>query len=131
MMLDSLFTLQSLLSLQGATAASLVVPNVLGYLFGKKFDDYRKYFSFAISFGLAFMVAVIAKVDWTGFVVAFFNGFLIFASAVGINKMGTKEEHPVQVSATFMRTKSFRKKSVSRQRRRVVKPKKEFFKNWF
>lgn len=132
-MMEELFTVQSLLSLQGATAAALLVPNVLGFLVGKKFDNFRKYFSFVISFGLAFMVAVIAKVDWSGYVVAFFNGFLIFASAVGINKMGTKEEPQIQVQA-LMKTKSLGKGGVSKQKRRFTKPakpKKEFFKNWF
>jgi len=36
--LDALFTLQSLLSLQGSAAAALLVPNVIGYLVGEKFD---------------------------------------------------------------------------------------------
>jgi hypothetical protein len=123
-MIESLFTLESLLSLQGAAVASLVVPNVFGYLFGKKFDKYRKYFSFIISFGLAFMIAIIAKVDWPGFVVAFFNGFLIFASAVGINQMSTKEKPAIQPTV-LMKTKSLPK-----QRKRE-KAKRELFKPWF
>ncbi len=116
-MLDSFFTLESLLNMQGAALASLLVPNVLGYVIGPKFDKYRKYFSLIISFGLAFFIASLAKVGWTGWIVAVFNGFLIFASAVGINQMSKKKEEPVRVVKSFMRTKG--------------KSERKFFSDWF
>ena len=40
--LDGLFTFESLLSLQGAAAATLLIPNVLQYLFGAGFQPYEK-----------------------------------------------------------------------------------------
>ena len=39
--LDELFTLQSLLSLQGAAFAALLVPNVLTYLVGDVFRTWK------------------------------------------------------------------------------------------
>lgn len=85
--LVSLFTLESLLSLQGAAVAVLLVPNVLGYLIGDRFTPYRKWVSFGLSMLLAYLVAALAPGgEWAKWVLAFFNGFLIFASAVGINE---------------------------------------------
>lgn len=85
--LDELFTLQSLLSLQGAAAASLLVPNVLAHLIGERFQPYKKWISFIIALGLAYFVAILAETQaLTKWIIAFFNGFLIFASAVGINE---------------------------------------------
>jgi len=85
--LDGLFTFESLLSLQGAAAATLLIPNVLQYLFGAGFQPYEKWVAFAIAMGLSLLVAGLAdEKTWTKWVVACFNGFLIFASALGINQ---------------------------------------------
>lgn len=89
--LDSLFSGASLLSLQGAAAAALLVPNVLGNLLGQRFDKWRKWTSLGIALVLAYLAAFLAKdasaLKW---VVAFFNGFLIFASAMGLNQLPRK-----------------------------------------
>lgn len=89
--LDSLFSGASLLSLQGAAAAALLVPNVLGNLIGARFDKWRKWTSLGIALALAYLAAFLAKdanaIKW---VVALFNGFLIFASAMGLNQLPRK-----------------------------------------
>ena len=85
--LDALFTIESLLSLQGSAAASFLVPNVLGYLIGDTFNPYKKWVSFAIAMILAYLVAILSSdAGVTKWILAFFNGFLVFASAVGINQ---------------------------------------------
>src|SRR5438309_8679292 len=85
----SLFTLTSLLSLQGSAAAALLVTNVLLYLIGDKFKPAAKWVSFIIAIGLAYLVAFLAPGnDWTKWLLAFFNGFLVFASTIGINQAG-------------------------------------------
>lgn len=127
-MLDSFFTIESLLSLQGAAIASLMVPNVLGYLIGAKFDKCRKFFSFAISFVLAFLIAILAKVEWSGFIVAIFNGFLIFASAVGINQMSSKKEKIPEISKSVLMKKTSGK---SDKIKALEKPKNKLFRTWF
>lgn len=86
--INSFFTMESLMTLQGATAACLLVPNVAAYLIGPEFDKYRKWVSLVIAFGIAFMTAYLAETPlWSKWVLAFFNGLLIFSSAVGINQM--------------------------------------------
>ncbi|MFA5032225.1 MAG: hypothetical protein WC614_04315 [bacterium] len=86
--LDALFTPESLLGLQGAVAASLLVPNTVCYLFGQKADKHRKWLSLIVALGLAFMTASIAPsqsgMKW---LLAFFNGLLIFSSAAGMNQI--------------------------------------------
>jgi membrane protein YdbS with pleckstrin-like domain len=86
--LNSFFTMESLMTLQGATAACLLVPNVVAYLIGPECDKYRKWISLLVAFGIAFMTAFFAETPiWSKWVLAFLNGLLIFASAVGINQM--------------------------------------------
>jgi hypothetical protein len=92
--LDNFFTTESLLSLQGAAAAALLIPNVLVYLIPSLGNQVRKWISFTISMLLAYLVAILAPdpgfVKW---VLAFFNGFLIFASAMGINEAVSPGAH--------------------------------------
>ncbi|MGH8791192.1 MAG: hypothetical protein ACRDXX_00900 [Stackebrandtia sp.] len=84
---DSLFTPTSLLSLQGAAAASLLAPNVIGVFAGEKFDPYRKWTSLGIALALAFVVAALVDDGPVKWFVAFFNGLLIFAAAMGVNQL--------------------------------------------
>lgn len=86
--LNALFTTQSLLSLQGSVAATYLIPNVLGYIIGDKFkSSYRKWVGLVVAMALSFLVAILATdSSWLKWLVALFNGFLVFASAVGINQ---------------------------------------------
>ncbi|CAM3324580.1 hypothetical protein [Stackebrandtia soli] len=86
--IDSLFTAASLLSLQGAVAAAVLVPNVVGNLVGERFNPFRKWTSLGIALVLAYVAAIVATdADPTKWFVAFFNGLLIFASAMGLNQL--------------------------------------------
>lgn len=115
--LDALFTLTSLLSLQGAAAASLLVPNVLTYLIGANFKPYEKWVAFAIAMALALVTAYLATdANVLKWLVAVFNGFLIFASAVGVNEMASRS------AAGNVGTLSSEAKSAN------IKPK--FFHSW-
>ncbi|HZE42017.1 MAG TPA: hypothetical protein VE172_24745 [Stackebrandtia sp.] len=87
MELDSLFTVTSLLSLQGSAAAAVLVPNVVGVLVGHTFDPFRKWTSLGVALALAYLTAALAQDGPTRWIVAFFNGLLIFASAMGINQL--------------------------------------------
>jgi hypothetical protein len=103
--LDGLFTLESLLSLQGAAAATLLIPNVLHYLFGAGFQPYEKWVAFVIAMGLSLLVAALAKQKtWTKWFVACFNGFLIFASAIGINQVAASAGPATETANQFFRT---------------------------
>lgn len=81
---DSLFTATSSFSLQGSVAAALLVPKGLGKLFGDGFARWRKWVAFAMV--LAFAGAAIAEGDAVKWLVALFNGFLVFTAAMGINE---------------------------------------------
>ncbi len=93
--LDSLFTVTSLLSLQGSAAAAVLIPNVIGYLIGEKFDKYRKWTSLAIAMALAFLAAFMVDDGPLKWLVAVFNGFLIFASAMGLNQLPRRNRSKV------------------------------------
>jgi hypothetical protein len=83
--LNSLFSKESLFSLQGAAAATLIVPNVLGYLIGANFYPYEKWVAFGVAMLLALLTAAQAPSKEAGkWLIAIFNGFLIFASAAGL-----------------------------------------------
>lgn len=111
--LNALFTLSSLLSLQGAAAASLLVPNILTYLIGPSFQSYEKWIAFAIAMLLALVTAWIATdTNILKWLVAIFNGFLIFASAAGVNEMATRR--PPSAARSF-----------------AVRAKPAFFHSWF
>lgn len=128
-MVEELFTLESLLSLQGAALASWIVPNTLGYLIGNKFTKARKWVSFAIAFILAFLVALTSNIAIIGWIVAIFNGFLIFASAVGINQITAfqKKEITAINPKTGEHMKIKRKEFITKS----LESKKEFLTNWF
>jgi hypothetical protein len=89
--LGNLFTASSLLSLQGAAAACLIIPNVLGMLIGPIFGPrIRNWTAFSLAQLLAYLTAtVVHDGSWLRWIIAFFNGFLIFASAFGVNSIGT------------------------------------------
>ncbi|HET91472.1 MAG TPA: hypothetical protein ENN99_12165 [Chloroflexi bacterium] len=86
--LSALFTKESLLSLQGAAAATLLVPNVLTYLIGGSFRPYEKW----VALGVAVLISLLItrKVPgkgWSKWIVGLLNGLVIFWSAVGMTEM--------------------------------------------
>jgi len=101
--LKDLFTVESLLSLQGAVAAALLIPCVLGSLIDndKYTERWRKWTSFVIAILLAYLVALLApEQNFVKWIIAFFNGFLVFASAMGINQAASPQKPmpaPVQL----------------------------------
>jgi hypothetical protein len=86
--IEQLFTWESLGTLQGAVAATLIVTNVLGSVIGASFDKWRKWvaFLFAISLELGLAWAAAGEDSFQKWFIALLNGFLVYASAVGINQ---------------------------------------------
>jgi len=85
---NALFTGASLVSLQGSVSACLLVPAVIEYLVGHSIPSAKKWIAFVVALGLAYAVAALA----TGgspfrWLIALLNGFVIFASAVGIGRI--------------------------------------------
>ncbi len=83
---DSLFTATSLFTLQGSVAATLLVPNALGKLFGDDFAPVRKWVAFAVAMVLSIAAAALAEGEAVKWLVGLFNGFMVFTSAMGINE---------------------------------------------
>jgi hypothetical protein len=85
--IEQLFTPASLLTLQGSAAAAYLVPNVLGKMMtigGRG----RAWIAFVIAMGLSLLaLTLLEKVEPINWVVAVINGFLIAASALGINEV--------------------------------------------
>ncbi len=83
--LSALFTKESLLSLQGAVAATLLVPNVLTYLIGASFRPYEKWAALGVAVLISLMITREAPgkggIKW---LVGLLNGLVIFWSAVGM-----------------------------------------------
>jgi hypothetical protein len=86
--INALFTRESLLSLQGAALASLVIPNVLTYMIGPAFMPLEKWVGFTIAMLLAIYIA--AQSSERGpqkWLIGVLNGFLIFAAAAGLTEV--------------------------------------------
>lgn len=83
---SELFTGSSLLSLQGSAAAALLVPNVLNRL-NPVSSRTRELVALLIAIALSYVAAAVADgggaLKWA---VAFFNGLLVFAAALGVNE---------------------------------------------
>lgn len=92
------FTVESLLTLSGASTMTMVASYGLQWVFKKDLRLPALFFAMAISYiGL---VATGASLNWLDFVVAFFNGWLILGSAIGLSLMikSVSEESDVQTS---------------------------------
>lgn len=86
--MNEYYTLGSLLEFGGAVVAVTLVTAVVSYLAGEAIIPYLKWFALATSLVLAYLSAVMAaETDWTKWVVAFFNGLLIFLAATGMNQL--------------------------------------------
>lgn len=80
----------SLVTLQGATLAVLMVVNVLGAVVGSSFDAVRKWLALGLSLILGLVgLTQIAEIKPINVVVAVLNGFIIAAAALGVNDAGT------------------------------------------
>ncbi|MEV6918667.1 hypothetical protein AB0M83_27170 [Amycolatopsis sp. NPDC051106] len=87
MQIDQLFTVESVLTLQGATAATLLVPHVVQSLAGRRYTElWRLRTAFVVAMALALLTAAIADGSPLKWLIAVLNGCLVFASAVGINQ---------------------------------------------
>lgn len=86
--MNDLFTWAALGSLTGASAAVLLATNIIGGLIGPNGDKARKW----IALGFALLISYITAAFASGagpekWVVAFFNGLVIFSAALGANQL--------------------------------------------
>ncbi|MEE3921626.1 hypothetical protein V2I01_35235 [Micromonospora sp. BRA006-A] len=86
--MNDLFTWAALGSLTGASAATLLATNVIGGLIGPSGDKARKWIALGVALLLSYLTAAFA--DDAGpekWIIAFFNGLVIFSAALGVNQL--------------------------------------------
>lgn len=83
--MNEYFTLASLVSFSGALFFALLVPNVILSLAGEEFRPYARMTALAVALGITVLGAIFSDGDWTKFVVAVFNGLVVYGAAYGIN----------------------------------------------
>jgi hypothetical protein len=87
-----LFTIESFSTLAGASFGVYVVSNVIQYVFN--FNP--RWFGLGLAFVFSFLGVLLAKnTGVIQYVIAFLNGFLIYASSVGIVQVTGKNELPI------------------------------------
>ena len=97
-MAQELFTLTTLSTFAGATAATVVVTNTLQSVFNLD----AKWISFLVAEVILILVAIFAHTaEVSGYFVAVLNGCLVYSSAVGLNTMTSR---PPQTDAPTPRS---------------------------
>jgi hypothetical protein len=84
------FTVESFSTLAGASFGVFVVSNVIQHVFN--FNP--KWFGFILSFIFSFLGVFLSHKTGIHYLMAFLNGFLIYASTVGIVQVTGKSEIP-------------------------------------
>jgi FtsH-binding integral membrane protein len=91
---SELFTIDSFATLAGCTAIVYIVTGVIGYLMNFKTSQaVKKWLSIGLSLAVAFVAASLTE-DKTAYtwILAIFNGFLIFVAATGTNAIFSSKE---------------------------------------
>lgn len=82
-------TWESLTTVGGGSIAITLVTNVLGSLV-PGFDGLRKYVAFVLALALSVGVAAnLPDASMSKWILAVLNGFLIYATSVGLNQVGS------------------------------------------
>ena len=105
---DDWFTLSKLLAYPGAVAAVTLIVSMVAYLGGERVTPYLKWVALAFAYLLAYFAAYMTFGDWTVYVVAFFNGAVVFLAAVGLNQAVTVPAFERRLNTRGMLGKSYR-----------------------
>ncbi|MDG4797235.1 hypothetical protein [Micromonospora sp. WMMD1082] len=99
--MNDLFTWAALGSLTGASAATLLATNVIGGLIGPNADAARKWIALGIALALSYLTAAFATdAGPEKWIIAFFNGLVIFSAALGVNQLppGNRQATPTRLA---------------------------------
>ncbi|MEH0819795.1 MULTISPECIES: hypothetical protein [unclassified Micromonospora] len=99
--MNDLFTWAALGSLTGASAATLLTANVVGGLLGPAGDKARKWIALGVALALSYLTAAFAAdAGAEKWIIAFFNGLIIFSAALGINQLppGNRQATPGRIA---------------------------------
>jgi len=119
-MAQELFTLATLGTFAGATAATVVVGNTLQSVFNVN----AKWLTLLLAEAIVILVAIFTPTkELSGYFIAILNGCLVYSSAVGLNTMTSRpppaSEPPVARSA----------KDAGLPPRRIIR--RDFFSRWW
>lgn len=103
------FTVESLVSFAGALFFTLLIPNVVLSLVGDAFRPYARLTALAVALFLTELSAFLFGTGWTGFLVGFFNGLLIYAAAYGVNAQIVERQAAVVVARALPEKRFFQK----------------------
>ncbi|MFG3684632.1 hypothetical protein [Micromonospora sp. NPDC047740] len=98
--MNDLFTFAALGTLTGASAATLLAANVIGGLIGPNGDKARKWIALGIALALSYVAAAFADAGPEKWIVAFFNGLVIFSAALGVNQLPPGNRQATSASPT-------------------------------
>ncbi|SCL35134.1 hypothetical protein GA0070616_5147 [Micromonospora nigra] len=91
--MDDLYTWAALGSLTGASAATLLTANVVGGLIGPRADPARKWIALGVALVLSYLTAAFASdAGAEKWIIAFFNGLVVFSAALGINQLPARRQ---------------------------------------
>jgi hypothetical protein len=96
---NDLFTWAALGTVAGASAATLLTANVIGGLLGPDNDKARKWIALGVALLLSYATAAFAT-DAGGekWLIAFFNGLVIFSAALGVNQLPSGNRQPTRAT---------------------------------
>ena len=119
---DDFFTLTTFSTLAGCSLVVYVVTGVVAYMLNSNNLELKKWLSFVLSFVVAFIgVLFIEHPIWSSWVMAFFNGFLIFATTIGGNTiLSSTQQTNRPISATTFIAGDKRTATNSSRKRRAL-----------
>lgn len=97
--MNDLFTWAGLGTVAGASAATLLTANVIGGLIGPPADKARKWIALGMALLLSYLTAAFAQdAGAEKWIIAFFNGLVIFSAALGVNQLPPGNRAPTKPS---------------------------------
>ena len=104
--MNDLFTWAAFGTVAGASAATLLVTNTAGILLGTSADKARKWIALITALLLSYITAAFAtdagNEKW---IIAFFNGLVIFSAALGLNQIPPGNRAPAKGTQVADNTK--------------------------
>jgi hypothetical protein len=95
--MNDLFTWGAFGTVAGASAATLLTANVAGMLLGPSAEKARKWIALGVALLLSYLTAAFASdAGPEKWIIAFFNGLIIFSAALGFNQLPPGNRAPAK-----------------------------------
>jgi hypothetical protein len=105
---NDFYTSGTLFTLLGSSSATWLITSVLSDIFGYKIKKYKKLIALIISIGLTLLGASLSTDrSFSAWIIAIINGFLVYATSVGVNTVASKSTKRIPVQPTGGSDNSF------------------------